>query len=53
MVSSGDIEKLTGSSTIGKIDVSKITITQNSTVTVTVKDDGTVTLSGGATVSNN
>lgn len=52
MVSSGKIEKLTDSSTIGKIDVSKITITPKSTVTVTVKDDGTVTLSGGANVSN-
>ena len=50
MVSSEKIEKLTGSSTIGKIDVSKIKITQGSTVTVTVNENGTVTLSGGATV---
>lgn len=52
MVSTGNIEKLTDATKIGNIEVSKITITPGKTVTVTVDENGTVTLSGGgATVS--
>lgn len=51
MVSTGKIEKLTDATTIGNIEVSKITIKPKQTVTVTVDENGTVTLSGGATVT--
>lgn len=51
MVSTGKIEKLTDATTIGNIEVSKITIEPKKTVTVTVDENGTVTLSGGATVA--
>lgn len=52
MVSKGKIEKLTDATTIGNIEVSKITIDPGKTVKVTVDENGTVTLSGGATVSD-
>lgn len=51
MVSTGAIDKLSDATTIGSIDIKKITITKDSVVTVTVEENGTVTLSGGATVS--
>lgn len=52
MVSKGKIEKLTDATTIGNIEVSKITIDPGKTVKVTVDENGTVTLLGGATVSD-
>ena len=56
MVSTGAIEKLTDATTIGSIDIKKITITKGQAVKVTVEDNGTATtveLSGGATVAEN
>lgn len=52
MVSNGAINKLTDATTIGSIDITKITIDTGKTVTVTVDEDGAVTLEGGATVTN-
>lgn len=53
MVSTGDIDKLSDATTIGSIDIKKITITKGQAVTVTVEDNGTATtvkLEGGATI---
>ena len=52
MVSNGAIDKLSDATTIGSIDIKKITINNDQKVTVKVDEKGTVTLSGGATVSN-
>lgn len=53
MVSNGAIDKLSDATTIGNIDIKKITIHHGQPVTVTVEDNGTATtvkLEGGATV---
>lgn len=51
MVSTGAIDKLSDATKIGSIDIKKITITKGQPVTVVVDENGTVTLTGGATVS--
>ena len=51
MVSTGAIDKLSDATKIGSIDIKKITITKGQPVTVEVDENGTVTLTGGATVS--
>ena len=54
MVSNGAIDKLSDATTIGSIDIKKITINKGQEVTVKVDEKGTettVTLSGGATVT--
>lgn len=52
MVSTGAIDKLADATKIGSIDIKKITITKDQPVTVEVDENGTVTLTGGATVKN-